>query len=399
MNDHYKVKQKQWKELRDFLASWWYNIDFQALLVILSTYVSHFYLKESPVWLLVLGASGTGKSAVAIRSVESLDCVYPLADVTPKTFLSGYAQSGGGLLERITREQGGNAVFSLSDMSMLTSKRPDTVGEILAILRKMYDGSYSKITGMQQEELNWEGKITCIAAGTFDVERHWAMHRSLGERFVQLAWKQGNTPEAFERMAECTAKQIGNEEHIKANLKRLVREFVDRDNLVPVPTETLRKTILKLVPLTRLVSLLRTPIQRETLGSKRNVIEVTESEGTARVMKVFANIARGSATLFRREDVCKDDLKLAYRVGFDSVPRDRQKVVALLASLQARGKRYVGCTEISRRTRIPKTTLVRVIEDLHYLRVVKISTVDDVNYPHLTSDFSGLLSKALNVLK
>lgn len=401
--NEYKKKQKQWEELRDFLASWWYNIDFQGLLVILSTYVSHFYLKESPVWLLVLGASGTGKSAIALKSVEVLDNVRSIVDITPNTFLSGFEAGGGGLLQVLNRKQDGNGIFTVSDLSVMTSKRPEVVGEILGQLRKIADGYHSKDVGNKEDALVWRGKVTMIAAGTEAVEKHWAVYRSLGERFMNLTWKQDSTREANKRMNAYSAKHVGNEEHVKAKFQQLVRQFVDSDNLTPVGVDTLRRTILKLEPLTRLIALLRITVKREALGSRRNVVEIGKPEGVGRMTKVLANIARGSATLFRRKDVCSEDLKLACRVGIDSVPKDRLKPLLMLDRIERQSDQDIGVRKLSRVTGIARTTLYRVLEDLEYIGMVKPwindEAIDNKFCPKLTESTKSLLSEVRACLK
>lgn len=398
-----QIKQQQWEALQAFIAKWWYKIDYQALLVILSAYTSHFYLKEPPVWLLVLGASGTGKSVIALGAVEALDNVIPISDITPNTFLSGFEGGGGGLLQILNKRQGGNGIFTVSDMSVITAKRPEVVGEILGQLRKIADGLHSKFVGNQEEPLVWKGKVTMIAAGTEEVEKHWAVYRSLGERFMNLEWKQDSSRAAGKKMNAFATKQIGNEEHVKGMFRQLVREFVDSDNLSPVSTEELKKIVLRLEPLTRLIALLRITVKRESLGGKRSVIEVGKIEGVGRMTKVLANIVRGSATLFHRSEACMEDLKLAYRVGIDSVPKERLRILLVLDTLENRGVREIGINKLSTVSGVPKTTLYRVLEDLKYIKLLKSQGEDDGEIdsicPKLTKDTKELLVEVRSCLK
>lgn len=53
--------KKRWANLKTFINSYFYQIDFDALAIVLSACVSHRFNEFHPIWLMVLGPAGAGK--------------------------------------------------------------------------------------------------------------------------------------------------------------------------------------------------------------------------------------------------------------------------------------------------------------------------------------------------
>jgi hypothetical protein len=83
----------RWSELVNSLNSWFHKPDIEALEVALSTAISHYFKQDEPVWLMVLGPPGTGKSSTIMGALTSLHETYMLDDLTPTTLLSGWGSS------------------------------------------------------------------------------------------------------------------------------------------------------------------------------------------------------------------------------------------------------------------------------------------------------------------
>jgi hypothetical protein len=362
-------KIRQFNQLSNFLGHWFYKPDMDAVKICLSTYVAHRYLTDNPVWLFIIGPPGSGKTAVAIKSVGFLPNTHSIADLTPQSFLSGFGENNG-ILGRLTRKHNSNGVLLFPDFTSLLAKKEDTRNDIVGQMRHIYDGKFTKDVGSKGESIAWKGKVTCLAAVTPALEDYWAINRSLGERFIYLRWNGGGGMEA----AKAASRQVGKEEIIEEEFQRRILEYVDcgHDTLKEVVIDP--KEDLGLFGLSQLVSRLRTVVRREQIKSKRTIISVDEPEVPTRISKMLTMIARGSATLDRRAKIDYFDLELAKRVAIDSIPINRGKIIRVLLD------DYVYESTLSNlmvKTGLCRTMVERTIEDLLALKIIRL--VEDGN--------------------
>ncbi len=77
-------------------------------------------------------------------------------------------------------------------------KADDKAG-VLADLRRIFDGHLRKEVGTTGDLLEWHGRITCAVAVTPDVDRHYSVFQTLGERFVMIRAVQAVTRTANKR--------------------------------------------------------------------------------------------------------------------------------------------------------------------------------------------------------
>src|SRR5205823_3798233 len=91
-------------------------------------------LPGDPVWLLLVGPSGATKTE-ALRSLYDYPSVYPMSDLSARTFASGLDTHGGGdpsLLARLTDE-----ILVLKDLTTVLEKSYEERQAILAQLREI----------------------------------------------------------------------------------------------------------------------------------------------------------------------------------------------------------------------------------------------------------------------
>jgi hypothetical protein len=81
----------------------------------------------------------------------------------------------------------------------------------------------------------------------------------------------------------------------------------------------------KLSALAEFVALARTHVPRD--GYKKEIIDLPEAEAPTRIAKQLAQLSKGSALLDQRSVVSNDDYDLAWRVGWDCIPRIRYKIL------------------------------------------------------------------------
>jgi hypothetical protein len=127
------------------------------LVAVLATVAAN-RLDGDPVWLVVVGAPGSGKSEV-IAALGALADVHPAATLTEGALLSGAAKrdrakdARGGLL----REVGDFGILTCKDFGSVLSMHREGRGQVLAALREVYDGAWTRHVGTDGGRmLHWQ---------------------------------------------------------------------------------------------------------------------------------------------------------------------------------------------------------------------------------------------------
>jgi hypothetical protein len=143
-------------------------------------------LPGDPVWLGVIAPPSSAKTEI-LNSLLRLTYAEPTATLTPAALLSGTPKkqrnkgAKGGLLPKI----GDFGILVLKDFGSVLSMRPDTKAEILAALREIYDGSWTRHIGTDGGlTLTWSGKLGLIFGATEAYDNHHSVIGSLGDRFL-----------------------------------------------------------------------------------------------------------------------------------------------------------------------------------------------------------------------
>lgn len=375
-----KEIQQAWDRLINFIDVWYHDIDVEAIRIALASVAGHKNKKEVPVWLFVLGASGTGKSLIP-ELISPYPETYRLNSITANTLLSGLPKSKGGssLLLDIGTKNDHSGILIFPDFTTTISRRDDTVKVIAGDLREVYDGHLMKNTG-SGKQLKWEGKVTIIAMATPELERLWGPMRGLGERFVQVRWGRSDGIS----QASKAFTQIGKEQEIKATVRELSKEFISHTSAIfPDPLDPIASGVAHISEIT---AILRAGAARDDRSKKLE--DVNEPEGNTRFFKAIIQIARAHAAMFRREMVI-EDYQLASRVAIDSIPPVRLQVVRSIPELS------ISQPELIEELKKPKTTILRAVEELKHLGVVSVDDSNGhTNYIELTDRFKRLKERA-----
>lgn len=343
----------RWTNLNDYLRQWFYRPDSEALACVLASAASHYYLDLPPVWLFVVGPSSSGKTRICIDSLSGLSHIWPMGDITSRTFISGQ-QGYAGLLADI-REHG---ILTFKDFTTILSKREDERGEIASQLREIYDGHFTKRTGMH-EGGTWRGKITVIAGATGALERAWAIKRELGERFLVVRWPP-TSDYAGLRMA---ASQRGRDPEINKHLQECVMEIVSsRASTLPeIPTE-LTETI---AAYSQILARMRGQVFRNPQG---DIIDLPVIEDSYRIHKQLCTVTASHAALWHRPADDRD-LAIARRLALDSIPLNRRLILSALLTMAP-----LSQIEIASATELPDSTTQYHLADLQALHVIDVTT-------------------------
>src|ERR1039458_7794885 len=159
--------------------------DTGAVETLLGTYVANV-LPGDPVWLGLIGPSSGGKGEI-LAALSSLPYLHPVGTITESGLLSGVKASDraddaqGGLL----REMGGFGILVAKDFTSILSMSRDTRTAMLAALREIYDGAWTRRLGVDGGKcLSWSGKVGLIAGVTQAIDSHHAVMAEMGPRFM-----------------------------------------------------------------------------------------------------------------------------------------------------------------------------------------------------------------------
>lgn len=387
---------KEWNALVEHLNSNYYKPDTEALAATLSVATAHYFPQDEPVWLMVIGSPGTGKTSVCIHALKALPDVYNVDTLTPNTFLSGFSKGVGqncSMLNSIGTEEDRSGIFAMAEFSSFLGLREENRREIGSQMRRIYDGYLDRATGVGW--LEWHGKVTFIVAATSGAERAWGTMKDLGERFMAVRWPRGDGIE----QAKAAQRQIGRKQEIEDATIDLVSKLVG-DHFPGTRPIDLSEEVIDywgIAYLAEIIATTRAKVERDK-SWKREIVEESEAEGPTRIMKAMVQTAMGHAALMRR-DVCNEaDFKIARRLGMDSIPPARLSAIRSLCSFDNGG---IGSfATLVRATGMPSATLNWTLEDLVHLGMIEFLSNEIVEKTYrITDHFQALLAGAARIME
>jgi hypothetical protein len=337
-------------------SRWQYLPDPSPLYAALGTVAAN-RLPGDAVWLLLVGAPGGGKSEV-LRALSGLPDAHDAATLTEAALLSGTPRrerandAKGGLLRAI----GAFGIIVCKDFGSVLSMNRDARALLLAALREVYDGAWTRHVGTDGgRTLAWAGKVGLIGGCTPTIDRHHAVMGTMGERFLIH-----RLPEVDEEVLTRQAlAHAGHEDAMRRELSEAVTRLLASE-LTPEPRELDEDERQRLVALATLVARGRSSVERD--GHTREIELVPEAEAPTRLVIVLDRLLAGL-------DVIGLDRADAWRVvtttALDSVPALRMRV---LRELELAGR--ASTTDLADAVRHPAGTTRRALEDLTAHRLV-----------------------------
>lgn len=339
-------------KLKLVYAKWLLIEDFTPLEVVLGAKKGHQLGGESP-WLLIVSPP-SGLKTELLRSLYGAGGVYPLSELTARTFASGLDAPGKetSLLARLHDE-----VLVLKDFTTVLEMNRDERQAILAQLREIYDGRYDKVWGTGKE-LHWTGRLGFLAGVTPVIDQHHSVMAILGPRFLQLRPEQPDRLQVAERAME----NSGSEGNMREELAAATAQFLaGLSTKAPEVGDGVVKWLAKVADI---VTKARSPVIRD--GYRRELDYVPEPEGPARFARQLYTLAQGITLVNGRSSAAIDDITRVTRVARDCIPKVRQ--VAIQALLKA--PEGLKTPDIAHSVQYSTATVRRALEDLQALELV-----------------------------
>lgn len=329
---------------------WLHLPEPEALLAVLGAVAAN-RLPGDPVWLLLVGSPASGKSEI-LQSIGSLADVYPAATLTEAGLLSGTPKrekdkgATGGLLKTI----GDYGIILAKDFGSVLSLHHDSRAQVLAALREVYDGSWTRVLGSDGgKTLHWEGKVGLIAGCTPTIDRHSAVMGAMGERFVLLRLPGADAHE----QAAMSLKHASLGEQMRSELGSAVTALFDGQTAQPAERSEQDKQ--RLVNLAVLVVRCRSAVERD--GYSREIELIPEPEAPARLVIVLDHLLAGLLSLGADPDTA---WKVVQTAALDSIPALRRTVMERLVETGTEQT----TANVAEAVGYPKQTTERTLEDL-----------------------------------
>jgi hypothetical protein len=316
---------------------------------ILATYVANRKLRGDPVWLMLVGGSGVGKTERLMPLVVMQDVLLASSITGLPALLSGTGKrerakdATGGLLRRVPE---GGGVLVIKDFTSIIDMHRDPRAELLAAFREIYDGEWSRSVGVEGgRTLGWRGHLGLIAGCTTAIDSAHSVISVMGTRYLSVRL-QGD-----DHIAGSAFDHVGDERTMRDELRAVFKGFLEH-----LPGQAFDKDHIRdpIIALAWYVARARSPVKRD----QRSDIElVLDPEAPTRIVKMLTQLWRASGLLGLSP---RDAWALVHRVGMDSIPKLRRAVLDYLAHQP----KSANTTSIAEAVKHPHQTTRRALEDL-----------------------------------
>jgi hypothetical protein len=339
------------------------DYDLDALDALLCAFAAE-RLDGDPLWMLLISGPVNAKtesvqaaSGIHARIVSTLSGEAALLSATAKRDRSTSAT--GGLLRQI----GPRGLLIIKDMTSILSMNRDTRAGVLAALREIHDGRWTRDVGTDGgQSITWAGRLVVIGACTTAWDQAHAVISAMGDRFVLLRMDS-----TYGRIA-AGRKSIGNtglEATMRAELAAAVARVIN-DCDPDLDLSLTDQETDDLLMAANLVTLARTGVEYDYRG---DVIDAHAPEMPTRFGKQLAQIVRGGISIGIARDRA---LNLALRCARDSMPPLRLLIMEDIAKHP-----HSTSTDVRKRINKPRATVDRQLQALHMLEVLDVDEIED----------------------
>jgi hypothetical protein len=332
-----------WAEVERFLRQDYIDPDINAVRIICSCVAAHRITEHPAVWAMCVAPSGSLKTAI-LQSLDGLPTMHFIDEVTPNTFVSGRIPDRGdeekprrrrekrepaSLLHRI----GDDGFLIAADFSTILSMDERSRAKILAQLRRIYDGHFTREFGTEENlsQRSWKGRLTFITGATPDIDHQYSVFRSLGERFIQVRWPRAG---GIETGIRAMRQRPNAARDLKSAIHRLLLPILGYGKSqafkqTPIPSPCFGTDYeVRVAHLGEFVALARAHVPRSR--SDHEPVAPPSPEGNTRLPQELAQIGRGAAVLAGRTEVTEADFALVSRAALDCIPSARAAVIRVL---------------------------------------------------------------------
>lgn len=397
------MERKKFMKLSQVKKEWEKYIvlkDEYAIDMIFATLVGNAVVQRDPVWTMMIAPSSGGKSTL-IAPCCATPNVHFLDDLTEKTFLSGYKAKGKevSLLKII-----GSGVMAFSDFTTILGKNQVSRHEILGQLRVIYDGTFSKRTGVG--EIKWQGKMGFIGACTPDIYFLMEGARSMGERFIYYWMDQPTDDEIVKKQEEV---QMSSRE-ISEAMQPLYSAYIDgiRNYTGSKGTPNLKMSVEHMKEVNSAAifcAMAKATVHTDFKSGKPDAL--VNKPGVGRDRKMMNTILHALQVMDAYEldnfeaPVTDRMVSIVKKVAWSSVGRERRKILEILTSYDApMTASEIGATD---NFGLQKESVEKYLWSLHAVGLINKNTrgqgftwsIEDTGTKDFVRQLSGVSNREL----
>jgi len=325
------------------------------------------------VWLMVVGASSTGKTEL-LNPLFGLPFIIPISDLTVNTFASGFNMGGGKQASLLMRYQNGILVFK--DFTSILSKSRETRDTIMSQMREIYEGKYNKQTGTGQE-INWTGKMGCLAAATDAVYIELANSTQMGQRFIYYNMQAPNRRKAAKRAQQNASRSAEMREALTTQYTDYITHVIDNINEGRVEYEAPAEIEDEMLDVADFSCLARSPVHTDFKTG--HIDSKPDKEGPGRVVKQLMAMSGAFMAINQSERLDSPGLegatknmiitphqrRVITRCAYDSIPSMRRHVLKLLAKYRGGVNTAAAAVELN----MPSESLKKYLYQINALEI------------------------------
>ncbi len=359
-----KARGASFASLKRQIEDQYLIVDSDAIDAIFAAAAAHELGGQTP-WLLVV-APPSGLKSELVTLLNKHPKAYPLSQLSPKTFSSGLDDRVTGGKPTALLDEQNDFIVVFKDLTTLLETRQEDRKMILAQLREIYDGAF-RVRHASGKDVNWKGRMSLIAGVTSVIDRHTSVMGQLGPRFLFLRLQQPDRVDTALRALDNAVQSKTEQKRHREVIEKAVSTFFN--TLPAVEPEISKNDRVTIALLSSLVTAARSPVFRDW---RHNEVEHTPApEMPARLAQALATFVRALALVRGRNEVSRDDMRVAIRIAFDSVPPER---LLVLKDLFTQGSATPGQIE-SRNPDYSDSLHRRTLEDLRSLGLVSVAGI------------------------
>jgi hypothetical protein len=323
-------------------------------------------LEGAPVWLMLVAPSSGGKTAVLL-TLDELEFVtgkkvsFFISDLTENTFASGFKSGGGdaSLLNKVP--YGGLLIFK--DFTSILTKRHEARDAIMGQMREIFDRKFDKSTGNNQDTA-WRGKLGALAGVTTAVHEYMSEMSVMGDRFIMYSPKMPDRKKLLHFMMDMKLDGDSQEKKLDA-AKELMHAYLKSclKYMKGAKLQMKEEDRQHLMDVADFATKVRSGVITD---DRRGLVRfVPEPEMPTRLIEQLLSIGTVLSLMHEvdgRADTSldDDDMKMLYKIAFDSIPVKRRWALRQLASY-AQGATTAGiAAKIGYETEVVKEWLAQL---------------------------------------
>lgn len=313
-------------------------------------------MKDSPLWLFIVGPSGGGKTMTLQAAAESEHTVY-MSSLSRAALISGSDVDGEdpSLIPKLIGK-----TLILKEFTELLALPPQEQELIFSTLRGAYDGEVKKKYAKVLREYK-DCHFSIVAGVTNAI--HGFNHAHLGERFLKFQMSPENLFSL--EILQAAVNSVLAEKVPEKEMQKIAKQFIDYKMAQPFNlVEMTPATQHKIICLAQLVGIIRAQVERD---SKGDLVYRPVAEVGTRIAKQLVKLAQSVAFTMDHKEITPEVYKLTKRLALDTAYSWNRDVMLQIASYPE------GLTtqELMDRAKIKSVKKIeQVLEDMYELKAI-----------------------------